>query len=189
MSNITYIEEMIYLINCSLIKKMNSKNVSLNTEVTKKRVREIWRNITKEERNEAIEVGGFSNSRSFNKTRKTGIISVRMTLAISVAVKVNPFYITAEENDKNDYSEEKILLFIKSKNINYNFKVDEESVLKSNLRNIFSEVIENISDDTLEYVDKLKKEELMILMDSLFIKEKLGEKGEKLLLIKVLLTQ
>ncbi|MGL4876157.1 MAG: hypothetical protein ACRC30_16070 [Clostridium sp.] len=177
------------MVNYSLIKKLNSKNVSLNTDVTKKRVREIWRNITKEQRDEAINVGGFSNSRSFNKTRKTGIISVRMTLAISIAVKVNPFYITAEENDKKDYSEEKIILFIKSKNMNPELEVTEESILKNNLKGMFSEVIENLSEETLEYVEKLEKEELITLLDSLFIKEKLGKKKEKLLLIKILLTQ
>ncbi|MGL4873891.1 MAG: hypothetical protein ACRC30_04490 [Clostridium sp.] len=177
------------MIDYSLIKKMNSKNVSSDIETTKKRVRDIWRNITKEQRNEAIKVGGFSNSRSFNKTRKTGLISVRMTLAISVAVKVNPFYITAEENDKNDYSEEKLILFIKSRNINPDFEITKESVIKSTLKEEFSKIIENVNEETLEYVDKLKKEELITLLDSLFIKDRIGKKREKLVLLKILLTQ
>ncbi|MGL5417468.1 MAG: hypothetical protein ACRDAU_17495 [Clostridium sp.] len=177
------------MLDYNLIKKMNSKNISIDTEKTKKRVKEIWKGINKEERDNAILIGGFSNSRSFNKTRKTGLISVRMTLAISVAKKINPFYITAEENNKNDYSEEKLIKFMESKNVKENFKVTEDSLIKNDLKEFFNNVLENINSEKIEEMNSLKKEEVITLIDGLFIKERLDEKKIKTLLIKIILTK
>lgn len=174
------------MLDYDLIKKMNSKNISIDVEITKERLKKIWSNITKEQLRKAIKLGGFSNSRSFNKTRKTGIISVRMTVALAVALEINPFYLSAEENKKEDYSEEKLIDFVKTKNIKLD--LSEKALLKKEIEESFQEVLNTVDLEEVEALEKMSKEEVITLIEGLFIKEKIINKKKRIFLIKLMLT-
>lgn len=174
------------MLDYDLIKKMNSKNISIDVEITRERLKKIWSNITREQIRKIIKIGGFSNSRSFNKTRKTGIISVRMTVALAVALEINPFYLSAEENKKEDYSEEKVIDFIKSKNIKLD--LSEKALLKKEIEDSFQEILNEVNLAEIEALEKISKEELITLMEGLFIKEKFVNKKKRIFLIKLMLA-
>lgn len=174
------------MLDYDLIKKMNSKNISIDVEITRERLKRIWSNITKEQLRKTIKIGGFSNSRSFNKTRKTGIISVRMTVALAVALKINPFYLSAEENEKDDYSEEKLIDFIKSKNIKLD--LSEKALLKKEIEESFQEILNEVDLEEIDALEKISEEELITLMEGLFIKGKIVNKKKRIFLIKLMLA-
>ncbi|WP_297636129.1 hypothetical protein [uncultured Clostridium sp.] len=176
------------MLDYELIKKMNSKNISINKEITKERLKEIWSKITREELKRTIKLGGFSNSRSFNKTRKTGIISVRMTVALAVALKINPFFLSAEEDDKEKYSEEMLIRFLKDKKIPYKFEICMEEKYREELLEEIKMIMNTTENKSFKKIEDLNKEEILTLIDSLFIKEKLEKTKNKIMLIKLILS-
>lgn len=95
------------MLNSTLIKTLNSKNISKHPEITKERINDIWKASTKKEKENAVELGGYVDTRSFNKSRTTGFISVRMTIALAIAFNLDPFYIIAVSNDREEVNEER----------------------------------------------------------------------------------
>lgn len=83
------------MLTAGQIKTMNSQNVSLDKEQTRKVFNSIWKTSTNKQKNKAVELGGYTDTKAFSVARSTGSISVRMTLATSVAFKISPLYLAA----------------------------------------------------------------------------------------------
>ncbi len=62
----------------------------------------IWNSTTKTQKEKAVEIGGYSDTRSFNKTSTSGLISARMVIALALALNVDPFYINADSDIKQN---------------------------------------------------------------------------------------
>ena len=177
------------MIDQQIIKYLNSKNVSTNPNETKERLEIIWKDMTKMKKDEAVRIGGFSNTRSFNKTRGSGLISVRMVIAISIAMQVNPFYITAEEDDINCYSEEKIIDFIRKNNLESYLEERVDGVDKVALTQYMSSLISNLSNSKVEEINQLSNNDLGTLLSAVLIRDRIDDKEEnRIFLLKLLLT-
>lgn len=177
------------MIELSLIKTMNTKNISVNTAVTKVRIDEIWSATTKHQKQRAVDIGGYTDTRSFNKTRISGLISVRMVAALSLALNIDPFYINAETDVNTGCDEEKIVRFVSKYGFENLVNNEVERPSKIEVVNFVSKLIDGITSEKRAAINSLTNEELGVLLNSYLIRARLGnDENTRLFLLKALLT-
>lgn len=177
------------MIDVSLIKTMNTKNISLKPDITKARIDELWKKTTKLQKQKAVDIGGYTDTRSFNKTRASGLISVRMVVALSLALSIDPFYINAETDINAECDEEKILDFIRGHGFEHLVDSNVARPTKAEIISFVTKIVDDIPNEKRVMIDNLSNEEMGILLNSFLIMARLGEdENTRLFLIKALLT-
>lgn len=177
------------MFDVSLIKDMNSKNVSADPNVTKLRIDELWKATTKQQKQKAVEVGRYTDTRSFNKTRMSGLISVRMAVSLALAVNINPFYLTAESAVNSGCNDDNISAFLRKHDFGYVVEDDFERPTKSEAISFITKVMDGLNGDRRQTINSLSNEELRTLLDSILIRRKISDSEDiKIFLIKALLT-
>ena len=177
------------MIDVNIIKKMNSKNVASNTAISKNRINEIWDEMSKMQKEDAVKIGDFSNFRSFNKARGSGQISVRMVLALAIATEVNPFYITGDSEIKNHYNDSVLNDFVVLNNMESLLEYSVRGFDKIAAEKYVMDILAGLTDKKVEEINSLTNEDLSTLLSSVFIRQQIGEDEElRLFLIKLLLV-
>jgi hypothetical protein len=177
------------MFDVSLIKDMNSKNVSVNPDTTKVRIDELWRATTKQQKQKAVDIGGYTDTRSFNKTRMSGFISVRMAVSLALAVNIDPFYLTAESDVKSACNDDIITVFLRNHDFGHMVEDNIERPTKTEAISFITKMLDGLNEDRKKTIHSLTVEELHTLLDSILIRKKINDSEDiKLFLIKVLLT-
>ncbi|MDF2800402.1 MAG: hypothetical protein K0S61_305 [Anaerocolumna sp.] len=175
------------MFNTDLLITLNSKNVSMVPSKTKERVGSILAQSTKQQRDRAAALGGYNDARSFNKTKSSGFISVRMALTLAIIFNLDPNYIIAETDERTEYSDEKAKRFL----INMGFKhvlSKEYGPTEEDVIPYISKLMRDISPDMKESIRRLSEEELLTMLKAYLIRSKIGADEEiRLFLIKILL--
>ncbi|MCM1991317.1 hypothetical protein [Oceanirhabdus seepicola] len=77
------------------IKTMNSQNISHDKDQTRKVLNSVWKTASNKQKNKAVALGGYTDTKAFSAARSTGSISVRMTIATSLVFSISPMYLSA----------------------------------------------------------------------------------------------
>lgn len=177
------------MFDSNIVKILNSKNISSDDKETRKRLESMWKSTTKLQKQNAVEIGGYSDTRSFNRARTSGQISVRMVIALALALDVDPFYISADVNVKSNCTDEKILHFMRKYGFEDLADNEFEKPTKTEVINYISQIFDSLNSEKRESIRELSNEELATLLSSTLIRAKIGYDDEiKLFLLKVLLT-
>jgi len=177
------------MIDLAIVKTLNTKNISLNTDETRTRLDVLWNSTTKIQKEKAVEIGGYTDTRSFNKTRTSGLISARMVIALALALNVDPFYINADLDDKADCTDEKVMEFMRKYGFEHLTHDEIKRPTKTEVVNYVSKILDDMSSEKREAIKILSNEELRTLLNSILIRSKLGDEEEiRLFTIKVLMT-
>jgi len=93
------------------ISKLGRKSVSRDTALTKERVNAAWKSATKEQQKEVLALADAQYASAY-RVRTTGILSIKMAIAYSQALNLDPYYLTGAvpENRGYSYSAAKLLL-------------------------------------------------------------------------------
>jgi len=134
-------------------------------------------------------LGGYTDTRSFNKTRSSGLISVRMVIALALALDIDPFFIIAHSDVKEGCTDEKVKEFLTMYGFGELVGNDLERPTKTEAINYISKILDALSSEKRDAINNLSQEELRTLLDSILIRSKMGaEEDIRLFLIKSLLT-
>jgi len=99
------------VITKDMLNAIKQSNVSKNAELTKERVTEVWNYMSREQHKELYKYG-ISNA-MIGRSKKLGNMAVKVASAFALACGVNPYYLTAEQEQNNyDADEEKVRQFI-----------------------------------------------------------------------------
>ena len=177
------------MLNLAVVKTLNTKNISSNTLETKMRLGDLWSTTTKLQKEKVVEIGGYTDTRSFNKTRSSGLISVRMVIALALALDVDPFYINADSDVKEGCTDKNVEEFMKKYGFGELLGNDVDRPSKTEAINFLSKILDALNAERREAINGLTNEELKTLLDSVLIKSKIGtEEDIRLFIIKSLLT-
>lgn len=175
------------MFDTDVIVTLNSKNISLNPDKTKERVVEILTRATKQQRDSAAALGGYNDARSFNKTKASGLISVRMVITLAIVFNLDPHFISADTDVKTEYSEERAKNFL-IKNGFRKIALKEIWPTDEDLITYVSRLLKNMSSKTKESVHNLEDDKLSTMLKAYLIRSKVGvDEDLRLFLIKSLL--
>ncbi|WP_294181027.1 hypothetical protein [uncultured Clostridium sp.] len=177
------------MLDSTLIKTLNSKNISNNPSVTKQRLDEMWGTSSKQQKEKAVKLGGYTDTRSFNKSRTSGLISVRMAITLALTLNVDPFYIIACIDDKSECSMDKIKAFLNQFGYGEVLEKKIYGPRKHEIMAFIDNLLEGLNSETVNTIENLSNDELEILLKSYLIRAKIDNEGIRLFLIKLLLTR
>ena len=85
--------------------KLKRSNISVNSEATKQRVEELLRPARIAQKKAIRELADVS-SQVFHNIYSKGNISIKMVIAISQTLNVNPFFLTGKADESGEYTDE-----------------------------------------------------------------------------------
>jgi transcriptional regulator with XRE-family HTH domain len=87
--------------------KFKRTNISVNAELTKQRVDDLFRHAKIKQKQEVRSLADIS-TQTVSNVYRNGSISIKMAIALSQVLDVNPFYLTGEADERGVFSEEAI---------------------------------------------------------------------------------
>jgi len=96
----------------SFMDKLKQKNISVNGDKTKERVKNIWDSADKQNRKALIDVTGRAMYNYISITIKNGRITAKMTILLARYLDVNPFYIIGEADERGKFTEDLLKDFL-----------------------------------------------------------------------------
>jgi hypothetical protein len=90
---------------------MKQVGVGKDSEKIKERLKAIWLPLKKPQREEILTLAGLSKHAA-SSSYENGSISLKLTLAVAQTQQINPYYLTGESDDKDDYSEDVVKKFL-----------------------------------------------------------------------------
>lgn len=175
------------MIDKRIVVQLDSKNISKNPKVTKERFESLWKEASNKIKNEAVEIGGYKDTRSFTNAKNSGLISVRMAVSLAITFGVDPFYLTAEKENKGQLTEANLDQFLNVHGFK-SLREDKCGIRKKELESYVKGVIGEIDENMIEAINKVSDEELNTLLKSTLIKYKAGNiSSDKVDLLKLLL--
>lgn len=177
------------MLNSNIIKTLNSKNISSNPDITKQRLNTLWKNCNKQQKEKAVQLGGYTDTRSFNKSRTSGLISVRMTVTLAQTLDIDPFYIIADVDSKSNCSMDKIKNFLNQFGYGQVLEEENNGPLKQEILCFVNKLLDGIDNDSIEAIESLSNEELETLLKSYLISARITDERIRLFLIKLLLIK
>jgi len=85
--------------------KLKRSNISVNSDKTKLRFEEIFKPAKIKDKQAVRELAGVTSQVAHN-IYNTGNISIKMVIAVSQTLNVNPFYLTGEADEPGEFSDE-----------------------------------------------------------------------------------
>jgi len=95
------------LLSSELLQKTKRTNVSENPAITRQRVEELLRPAKLAQKKAIRELADVS-TQVFHSIYSKGIISIKMVIAISKELDVNPFFLTGKVDEPGEFSEESL---------------------------------------------------------------------------------
>ena len=84
--------------------KLKRTNVSVSSEKTKQRFEEIFKPAKIRDKQAVRELAGVTSQVAHN-IYNTGNISIKMVIAVSQVLNVNPFYLTGKADERGEYTD------------------------------------------------------------------------------------
>ena len=94
-----------------LVSKLKQTNISKDGDITKARVKPLWRAANKVQR-ETILLNADVKDVSVRRAYVTGSISAKLVAAIARTLNVNPYYLTGQADEAGEYSEPLLVGFL-----------------------------------------------------------------------------
>ncbi|MCB2342498.1 hypothetical protein [Clostridium estertheticum] len=160
------------MINSNLIKQLDSRNISTNPTVTKKRFESIWSNATNIKKNAAVSLGGYKDTRSFTNAKNSGLISVRMLVCLAITFDVDCFWLNAEIPTNSSCTEASVNKFLKKYGFERFCTYNNDSIMRQEMVDHVSDSLKDLSNDEFEKLSELSDEDYLTLLKSLLIKSK-----------------
>lgn len=172
-----------------IVSQLNTANISIDNAKTKERLEEIWKNATSQERQKAVDLGGYKDTRSFNNALRTARISLRMTVAIAQIFNIDPLFISAESDVKQELTEENLNKIIENHGYGQYTTDNLLTIKKERLLNHLEVFLDGINEKHIIDTDKVSDEDFYILLKGMLIQDKIGkcESELRVELIKLLL--
>jgi hypothetical protein len=102
------------MLSAETIQSMGRKNVSVNSELTMERTREVLKTAKNKQKNEIDSLTGLKRV-SLNRTYVTGVITAKVAIAIAQILDVNPFYLTGDIDERGKYNKDILDSFLITK--------------------------------------------------------------------------
>jgi len=83
------------------IKKMKQNNVSVNSDLTKQRTKDVLKTATRQQKNDIDALAGLKRV-SINRVYNTGSISAKIAVAIAQTLNIDPAYLTGETTERGE---------------------------------------------------------------------------------------
>ena len=93
------------MLSAQQIQNLKRTNVSKSAERTRQRFEEIFKPAKIKEKQAIRALAGVTSQVAHN-TYSTGNISIKMVIAVSQVLNVNPFYLTGEADEPGEFSDE-----------------------------------------------------------------------------------
>jgi hypothetical protein len=100
------------MFDTEMLKQLKQSNISENGEKTGLRVKEIWKAAKPDMKKAVVELSEISTGAVYRNI-KTGSISIKLAIALGQVMNVNPFYLTGESDERDNYSENIAIKLIK----------------------------------------------------------------------------
>jgi len=152
------------------IVRLNSNDISVDTNHTRTIVSKLWDNATNKEKKKAVSIGGYKDTRSFSPVRNQGNISVRMAVTLAQVFNVDPYFIIGKKTNDEGFSEAKLNAFLKDQG--FDEFITRRPITNDTLVDYATEIIKSI--DITEKLRNLPEDELIKLMEALIIQADLG---------------
>ncbi len=104
------------IINTKTLSGLIQKNVSVDNEKTKLRVKELWSASPGDARKQALAIAKASAGTIY-RIFKMGTITPRISLALAHSLDADPFYLTGDADENEGFSQEKLNMFLAAKGI------------------------------------------------------------------------
>jgi len=85
------------------ISKLGKKSIGKDAALTKERVNAAWKRASKEQQREVFDLADVPYSTVY-RIRSTGTITVKMTIAISQTLDLDPYYLLGAASENEGYS-------------------------------------------------------------------------------------
>ncbi|MCL2855834.1 MAG: hypothetical protein FWE21_09495 [Defluviitaleaceae bacterium] len=87
------------MIKAEFIKKMKQSNVSKDAEKTIARLKEVWKGLSKAQREQVLDFSGVTKF-AIERSYKVGALSAKVVVAIAQVAEIYPQYLTGESDEK-----------------------------------------------------------------------------------------
>ena len=118
------------MLKADQIQSLSKSNQSVDGQKTKERVREVWNPADKKTRDEILKLCGLTQS-AIQKSASTGTISAKTVCAISQTLKINPYYLIGESDEKDYFTDDIISDFLRNRNITFTKKSVKAKTVKT----------------------------------------------------------
>jgi hypothetical protein len=102
------------MLSAETIRQLRQTNISADAELTKERVRSLWKSATPVQREIILAFAGLKQT-AVSRAYTTGNISIKIVLAMAQALNINPFYLTSEAVEKGAYTMSALNAFLTDK--------------------------------------------------------------------------
>jgi len=87
------------------VSNLGAKSLSKNPEITKERADAAWKVASKKQRDEVLKLADVNYGVAY-RVRHVGAVTVKMAIAYSQALNVDPYYLICVHNDKQVFTYE-----------------------------------------------------------------------------------
>lgn len=158
------------------------RNMSADAEKTRERCQIVWKGLKNVQKNEVLELADAS-APTLHKTYKQGHISAAVAIALAKVAGVQPMYLSGEVDKTGRFTAKTLDSFLKAHGI---ANPMEAAAPTEDVKEVEEAVVEFCCD--CEEDDLMDGDELIILLEGLFIRARFSEKeAEKLENIKNIL--
>jgi len=95
-----------------LVSKLKQSNISKDGDKTKARVKPLWKAANNEQRKVILALADVKDV-SVRRAYVTGSISAKLVAAISLAMNVNPYFLTGQVDEAGEYSDTQLVELLK----------------------------------------------------------------------------
>ncbi|MCL2513980.1 MAG: hypothetical protein FWF08_08760 [Oscillospiraceae bacterium] len=85
------------------VAKLGKRSISRDPALTKERINAAWKAVSKEKQQEVLSLAAVPYSTAY-RVRSTGIITVKMTIAFSQVLDLDPYYLIGAVPENAGYS-------------------------------------------------------------------------------------
>jgi len=118
------------MLKAEQIQSLSKSNQSVDGQKTKERIREVWNPTDKKTRDEILKLCGLTQF-AVQKSASTGTISAKTVCAISQTLKINPYYLIGESDEKDYFTDDIISDFLRNRNITFTKKSVKVKTVKT----------------------------------------------------------
>jgi len=87
------------------IQKLKQTNISIDGAKTKERVEKLWKAAAAEQKEAILQLAGVIAATIY-RVYRTGSISAKLAVPLAQTLKVNPFYLTGQEDEPGEFSDD-----------------------------------------------------------------------------------
>ncbi|MCL1843407.1 MAG: hypothetical protein FWF79_06310 [Defluviitaleaceae bacterium] len=198
------------MLKADFIHSLKQTNVSRNKKKTMELIKEFWRPLEREKRDEILALAGVKKP-SIERAYKTGMVSAKIITAMAIVLEVDPFYLAGLRDTNRPFDQKFIFQFLSE----LGYEISKNALLKqskkpnlgtettetteapktattnsgfNDLTAVSAEISRLLDKDAQKRIQNLSEEELILMINSLGIQAKFSAfKKSRLELIKYLL--